>query len=285
MAADAPILVLASGQRCGSTLIQRLLCSHPDILVWGEHGGQVRDVLAASQALQRWDEGVRGSVLRAEFEEDAHQGWIANMLAGPEAFADAARAYLDALFAAPAAARGRRRWGFKEVRFGLAEATLIRELYPGTRVVHVTRDPRKVLVSLDSWERGEGFWQRAFTEDTMRLWRDVNDSFLPERDGSDWISSWRFEDVVAAPGDFTETVARFLSIERNDLDESVFERPLHGYPTDPRKPLRAFDELEPDLRVLLDDPGLRRIAEAYAYELEPIPAPRRGLRLRAGRRS
>ena len=285
MAADAPILILASGQRCGSTLIQRLLSSHPDVLVWGEHGGHVRDVLEASRSLQRWDEGVQGSVVRAEFEDGAHQGWIANLLPGPEAFANAARAYLDTLFAAPAAARGRPRWGFKEVRFGLADAAVIRELYPATRVIHVTRDPRKVLISLDSWERGEGFWQRAFTEETMRLWRDVNDSFLAERAGSDWVSSWRFEDVVAAPDRFTEEVASFLAIDRTDLDESVFERPMHGHPADPRKPLRPLEELEPELRVLLDDPGLRRVAEAYEYDLEPVATPRRGLRLRAGRRS
>jgi hypothetical protein len=284
MAGAAPILVLASGQRCGSTLIQRLLTSHPDILVWGEHGGQVRDVLEASRSMKLWDEGVQGSVLRKEFDEDdSYQGWIANLLAGPEAFADAARAYLEKLFAEPAAARGRHRWGFKEVRFGLEEAALVRELYPETKVIHVTRDPRKVLTSLDSWERGEGFWQRAFTEETMRRWRDVNESFLGDRDGSDWVSSWRFEDVVADGGAFTEQIAGFLGIERKDLDESVFDRPLHGYPADPRKALRPFDELEPDMRALLDDEGLRRVATAYGYELAPVADSRR--RLRIGRRA
>jgi hypothetical protein len=279
--AAGPILILASGQRCGSTLVQRLLTSHPDVLVWGEHGGGVRDVLEASRTMKLWDDGVQGDVLRREFEEDAHQGWIANMLAGPDAFANAARAYLDALFAAPAAERGRRRWGFKEVRFGLEEANLVRDLYPDTRVVHVTRDPRKVLVSLDSWERGQGFWQRSFTQESMRRWRDVNDSFLTERDGSDWISSWRFEDITEDPGDFTEKMAAFLALDRADLDESVFDRPLHGYPKDPRKELRPFDELDADLRALLDDADLRRVAAAYDYELEPAASRRR---LRLGRR-
>jgi hypothetical protein len=281
--AGGPILILASGQRCGSTLIQRLLTSHPDVLVWGEHGGQVRDVLEASRSMKLWDEGVQGHVLRSEFEQDGHQGWIANMLAGPEAFANAARAYLEALFATPAAERGKHRWGFKEVRFGLGEAELVRDLYRETRVIHVTRDPRKVLISLDSWERGQGFWQRSFTVESMRRWRDVNDSFLEAREGSDWITSWRFEDVTADPGGFTEEVAAFLGLERKDLDESVFDRPLHGYPADPRKELRSFDELDEDLRALLDDGDVRRVAEAYAYEL---PAPSRGrLRLRRGKRA
>ena len=29
-----PLLVLGAGQRCGSTLVQRLLCSHPDVMIW-----------------------------------------------------------------------------------------------------------------------------------------------------------------------------------------------------------------------------------------------------------
>jgi hypothetical protein len=228
MAAADPILVLASGQRCGSTLIQRLLSSHPDILVWGEHGGQVRDVLEASRSMEMWDEGVQGSVLRKEFDEDEHQGWIANLLPGPEAFADAARAYLDTLFASPAAARGRQRWGFKEVRFGLDEASWVRDLYPGTRVVHVTRDPRKVLISLDSWERGGGFWQRAFTEETMRRWRDVNDSFLGAREGADWVSSWRFEDVVADTGVLRGRAGRSRRVRLRQADARPSQRPAQG---------------------------------------------------------
>ena len=51
-----PLLVLAAGQRCGSTLVQRLLCSHPRVRVWGEHVGQLRQVLTARQRLNLWSE-------------------------------------------------------------------------------------------------------------------------------------------------------------------------------------------------------------------------------------
>src|SRR3954451_24043931 len=115
--AEAPILVLGSGQRCGSTLVQRLLTSHEGILIWGEHGGHLRDLLTMHGTLRLWDEHVSASS-RDAFEAGGYDSWMANLLPGPEPLRDAARAYMLALFAAPAAARDRPRWGFKEVRFG-----------------------------------------------------------------------------------------------------------------------------------------------------------------------
>jgi hypothetical protein len=280
-ASSAPILVLASGQRCGSTLIQRLLSSHPEVLVWGENGGHLREVLHGSRTLQEWDEGVAGQA-RDVYDDGGHQSWMANLLPPPETVADAARAYLHTLFAAPAAERGRPRWGLKEVRFAREDAEAVRELHPGTKVVHVTRDPRKVLVSLAAWEEQRAWWRRSFTVRALGRWKEVNESFLSAREGSDWVSSWRLEDVLADTGAFTGTVARFLDLDPAALDRSVFETRLHGYPGGKRGALQTFEDLAPDLRALLDDPELRSVAAAYGYQLEPQHdrRRRRGLALR-----
>ena len=283
-ASAGPILVLASGQRCGSTLVQRLLSSHPEVLVWGENGGHLGDVLRESRALQLWDWGVSRPA-RDVYEEEGHQSWMANLLPPPETVADAARAYLDTLFAAPAAARGRPRWGLKEVRFGLEDAEGIRELHPETRVVHLTRDPRKVLVSLAAWEEQQGWWRRSFTLRALDRWREVNASFLDHREDSDWVLSRRLEDIVADPDRFTDEVAPFFGLDPAALDRSVFDRQIHGYPGGKRGELKTFDALAPDLRALLDDPEMRTLAAAYGYELDAAPARRsrgRLLRRRAG---
>jgi hypothetical protein len=95
----------------------------------------------------------------------------------------------------------------------------------------------------------------------------VNESFLPERGESEWVSSWRLEDVLANTDRFTAEVAGFLGLDPAALDRSVFERRVHGYPGGKRGALQTFDELEPDLRALLDEPGLRTVATAYSYEL------------------
>src|SRR5438874_131876 len=74
-----PILVLGTGNRCGSTLIQRLLSSHPDVLIWGEHGGQLSQLLAAGAGIHDWSNRL-GSRARAMFADGGYQSFMANLL-------------------------------------------------------------------------------------------------------------------------------------------------------------------------------------------------------------
>lgn len=124
------MVIIASGPRCGSTLVQRLLCSHPKVLIWGEHGG----------ALRSWPD--------AGFD-----GFIANLMPPLSGLRQEARSLLLRLWADPAVELGRPLWGFKEIRYGRGECVGLLSLFPEPRFVHLTRDPRHVLVSLDWWER------------------------------------------------------------------------------------------------------------------------------------
>lgn len=261
---ESPVLVLGSGQRCGSTLVQRLLGSHPEIMVWGEQGGALRGLLSMQRALEHWDAQLAAPA-RAAYDADGVDGWIANLLPGGEALRDAARAYLLTLFQAPAAERGKPRWGFKEVRFGSREAGEIRRLFPGVRVIHITRDPRDVLVSLDGWERAGSDWRREYTHVAVGDWVKVNESFR-EAGPCDWVLSCRYEDVLAAPGDFVRAVADLLDTEPGRFDLSVFDRRVRDY-GDSRARLRRWDDLPQELHALLDDPQVRAQAAAYGYDL------------------
>src|SRR5439155_26469555 len=91
--ADAPILVLGSGQRCGSTLIQRLLTSHRGVMIWGEHGGRLRELIKLTEILAGRDPYVSAPARQA-FEAGGHATWMANVMPGPAPVAAAARAYL-----------------------------------------------------------------------------------------------------------------------------------------------------------------------------------------------
>src|SRR5437588_10924263 len=79
----SPILVFASGQRCGSTLVQRLLTSHPEVMIWGEHGGHLRQLFAMTEVMRAWDAG-EGEHGRAAFEHGGPQSWMASVLPGQQ---------------------------------------------------------------------------------------------------------------------------------------------------------------------------------------------------------
>src|SRR5882724_2553786 len=93
-----PLLVLAAGQRCGSTLVQRLLCSHPRVRIWGEHVGQLRPLLSAGQRLRRWTE-TNGMAGRNELAASGYQGFIANLTPERRDIDAACVSFIETLFA------------------------------------------------------------------------------------------------------------------------------------------------------------------------------------------
>jgi hypothetical protein len=262
-----PILVLGTGNRCGSTLIQRLLSSHPDVLIWGEHGGQLSQLLAAGAGIHDWSNRL-GSRARAMYADGGYQSFMANLVPENKHIDEALRAFLLALFAEPAAALGRPIWGLKEIRYGLAEATDLSRLFPDLRVVFVARNPRDILRSLDDWERDAGWWDRAGTEGAIRLWARVAESFLDsDRPDAPPVLRLRYEDVVRDPAGTADAIAAHTGLDATLFDMEVFDRRIvSGQPRDGRV-LRDWAELPASMRQLLDSDDMRRLAAAYGYEV------------------
>lgn len=267
---SAPLLVLAAGQRCGSTLLQRLLSSHPSVLVWGEHAGQLREILAVGERLSAWSADL-GEPGREGYARSGHQSFMANMT--PEAVhVDAAvRAFVEALFARPAEAAGRPVWGFKEVRYDLAETTALHRLFPDCRVVHIVRDPRYVLRSLEVWERGDGGWTRSDTEQVVRDWTRVAGSFWSApADVPPWVLPVRYEDLVAEPRQWCVRIGEHCGLDPELLDATVFDRRIHatGLRGRTRRDLTDWAELPASMRELLDSDSVRLVADACGYDLD-----------------
>lgn len=272
---ERPIFVFGGGWRTGSTLLQRLLCSHPGVLVWGESRGLVESLRggwAAIEALQ-----TLSTRNRADLDHEGHQAWIA--VANPpfERFREATRELLLTYLARPAGERGRPRWGFKEVRCDAAAAGWLLELFPGARFVFLVRDPEACLASARGAtrkERGllhEVGGSRAFVGHWVRLTRGFLEhaNTLPAR-------LLRYEDLVAEPAATCAELARFLELDPDGFDRAVFERRMRGWKGEPR--LEASD------RRALRSPELREVAEALGYASAPTRAAELLGRLRAATR-
>jgi hypothetical protein len=266
----APLLVLAAGQRCGSTLVQRLLCSHPRVRIWGEHVGQLGPVLTAVRRLRLWSDS-NGMAGRNELAASGYQGFIANLTPKRSDIDNACVAFIETLFAEPARDEGRPIWGFKETRYSLPDVLLLRELFPQLRVVQLVRDPRDVLRSLDEWERGPG-WSRVNTERSLRHWLSAAGSFLATSTDPhlrSFILPVRYEDLVHFSQGWTMAIAEHCSLELGLLDKSVFDQRVHTAGPHGRadRQLREWSDLPASLRALIDDEELLMVASSYGYDL------------------
>lgn len=180
-AATAPLLVTSPTIRSGSTLVQRLLCSAPGVLVYGEEIG--KDVefqlqVLASRRLVYRQSGPRFGEALAQVLAGRTDDWIIDLMPDMAGYVAALeRGALAGLEAcrAHAASVGRPAWGFKYPGMAPAAMSLLAELSPGLRVVYVVRQLAGTLRSAKAWGAlPDEAWTRRLCEDWVTHQRFVH---------------------------------------------------------------------------------------------------------------
>ena len=149
---DRPVVLAGSG-RCGSTLLQSVLNTNQDFLIWGEHNGFLRHVAESYYGAPhpRFPDRLQlSSLQRIKRLRDARHWPAWDNLCGEAEFRERYRDFLKSFFADPAGQA--KRWGFKEIRYGndAGDQTLrlLFECFPETRLIIVIREPLPTIFSI-----------------------------------------------------------------------------------------------------------------------------------------
>ncbi len=230
-ATTAPIFVLAATWRSGSTLLQRLLLSSGDVMMWGEPWNRCDLVPRLRESLRPLDDAwpAPGNVVDELEAGDRLDDAALHELMVPDLYPErtdllaAHRALFDRLLAEPAARRGYRRWGLKETRLSADDARYLHALYPEARIVFVHRDPYA------SWSSYVALRAQGYTRwpdepivsprDFGRLWADRVAGYLAYPDDlPHMVVSYEslVDDpaVLAALGEFCGVVPDSTTLER-----------------------------------------------------------------------
>jgi hypothetical protein len=228
-----PVFVLSAGWRSGSTLLQRLICSSGEIVVWGEPLGdaaiipRLADSLTAISSSWPPDHCLAPELELTSFSDN----WIANIAPPISSLRLAHRAFFDQWLGKPARERyGSERWGLKEVRLTIEHARYLKWLYPGARFVFIYRD---LADAYRSW-RGNGWasvWPGYFSWSPVayaRHWKLLLSGYLEGwRDVDGYLV--RYEDLVAGKVDLPALAAHIGIRQINgDVLEKRIASPATG---------------------------------------------------------
>lgn len=200
---EAPVILLAGGWRSGSTLLQRVLMSERDLMIWGEPFARSGIVTSlASQFRAFTPEWPPAGYFVSSFGQDLSAEWVANSYPDAAELIAAHRAFFIELLAKPARALGRRRWGFKEVRLDGPHALYLKLLFPRARFVFLVRNPYAAYASFRHYIKSDFHdWPRRPIRSAGEfgsLWRDLASSLeqvAPEVDAL-WL---QYEDYLREP--------------------------------------------------------------------------------------
>ena len=279
--APNPILILSSGQRTGSTLLQRFILSNPRIMIWGEHDGILTDILGRYDRLYEWEQ-MFGHQLET-FVTNGYNNFIPNMVPKPEVIWKGQRAILEALYRDPALKMGRDIWGFKEVLYDANIAVRIRDLFPDVRVVFITRHPFNCFVSLLHEERLKPpevniplheSWSRPKTVQWIKNWTHINETFLDHPDiTDDWVFKLTYEQLIADIPNVTEQMIDWLGMDRDAFDVDVFnhrrytDRNNSSADKQDKRTKLTWDDLSAEEALLITQPEIRGVAQRLGYDM------------------
>lgn len=164
-----PIFILSAGWRSGSTLVQRMLSSGTDVLMWGEPF----DRSCIIQNITKMFLPLSNNWPPSEYffdtakQSDLGKLWIANLYPNLESLVKSARLFSDELFEPPSSQKFKR-WGVKEVRWGYEEAMILSALYPTAKFILLSRDLFDCYSSYKNMSKFKNWYfnwpkQKAFT--------------------------------------------------------------------------------------------------------------------------
>jgi hypothetical protein len=235
-----PLFITSPSIRCGTTVLQRLLCSSRHALIYGELCGADLEVYLNLYVFKTKEYGIRKQIYAAGLR-DVLQGktdeWIPDLMPDIDSYL---AALAQSSFAGLAHCRsyalevGRSVWGIKFPGWKPSTIKLLRDLMPRSRFIYIYRD---LIACLKSAKAQHLLRSMIEVKDFCRAWQASLTYMLGLRDDPA-ILLINYAELISEREYVLDRIAHFTMLD--DLDVSTLDRKINTWVTG-EHPLHAPD--------------------------------------------
>ncbi len=215
-----PILITSPEKRCGTTLVQRLLCSSDDALIYGEECAYDVNMAIAIFHQKRMQLAIQeknSDQMLHDLLSGKTSQWIARLLPTASHYlkhVEEGFVHLLNGFDTYANSQGRSVWGAKLPAWNAAQIKLIKSYIPNTKVVYIARPLKDCVRSAKA--------QSMFrTDEDVRLfcqqWKTNNIEYTQIRN-EPWLLQIEFNDLINNSHKTIKKLESFCSIKNIRID-------------------------------------------------------------------
>ncbi|WP_337099021.1 sulfotransferase [Paenibacillus sp. YIM B09110] len=218
------VILSAATHRSGSTLVQRILNARPQTLIWGEHLGILRQFHAIQNKMQTFSrKGISSRQAYFQSGENPNQ-WMALMTPSPEyveqATIQSVKTFLDHLYQQNK--EGHDIIGFKEVRYGAKELTILKKCYPEAKLLLLVRNPLK------AWESYPKSWgEYRSTLQFAKQWNNNVNDYLKLVNSDPLAIFVQYEKLIDKDEHTVDQITQLAQISKEQL-EAVLAQKIRG---------------------------------------------------------
>ncbi len=246
----APLFLFGSG-RCGSTLVQRSINAHPNIVMYGEHEGFLGPIansyhkLTQTADVEQYVYGKKaispGLIQGPIKDRKADICWV-NNFTRDDVYREHRNLVLNLL--TKDLDLDAVHWGFKEIRYRKGQHTLwfLRQMFPECKFIVLLRDPLDTLVSgFLAWENAKALLkneQELRTRASNRIggWTEKYVYLMQHaRSDAEGTLVIKYEDLIAQPERWMGRVFDMLNLDTPPLALEMFS---HSVASTGKKPQR-----------------------------------------------
>lgn len=228
MSESKPILITSPTIRCGTTLLQRLLCSSSNTLIYGEEIGKDLELqlqIFASRKMVYAHSRQRFASSLARVVQGDSNDWIPDLMPDIDGYLDALRqgSFAGLSYCQQSAqAHGRDLWGFKYPGWQPHLIRMLFDVIPGTRAIYIFRDLADCVRSAKAW--GE-LHSEADTQQFCTQWAG-HLRFMLQWHDSNPVLMLKYEELISEPRRSIEQLRNFLPFE--DIKYEVLQYKINN---------------------------------------------------------